>query len=134
ADLVETASYPEAPSGMPNLCTVMCWRATWSRDALGRQTDYVYNANGQLTEQIDPADANGVRRRTSTLYAASPAGISRRTAVRICADPGATCGTNAPIQTEYDYAANDNRLLPSAERRIDVAQSLTLATSYTYDL
>ena len=93
----------------------------------GRQTDYVYNAHGQLTEQIDPADANGVRRRTSTIYATSAGGISRRSAVRICADTGATCGTNAPIQTEYDYA-RAQPLLPSAERRIDVAQSLTLTT------
>jgi hypothetical protein len=74
-----------------------------------------------------------VRRRTSILYATSAGGISRRSAVRICADTGASCGTDAPIQTEYDYAAGDNRLLPSAERRIDGARNLTLTTSYTYD-
>jgi RHS repeat-associated protein len=131
ADLVETALYPDAPSGMPNLCTVMCWRATWSRDALGRQTDHIYNAAGQLTEQIDPADANGVRRRTSTVYEIF-SGISRRIAVRICADTGASCGTNAPVQTEYDYW--QNTLLPSAERRIDSSTGTVLTTSYSYDL
>lgn len=25
ADIVETAAYPDAPGGMPNLCTIMCW-------------------------------------------------------------------------------------------------------------
>jgi RHS repeat-associated protein len=134
ADIVETALYPDAPSGMPNMCTVMCWRATWSRDALGRQTDYIYNASGQLTEQIDPADANGIRRRTSTLYATSASGISRRIAVRICADTGASCGTTAPIQTEYDYGAS-LLLLPIAERRIDASGGtpVTLTTTYSYD-
>jgi RHS repeat-associated protein len=128
--ITETAGFPTdtcASSGQP----VSCYRPTWSRDALERQTDFAYDERGQLTEQIDPADASGVRRRTSTTYALSPAGISRRSKVRICADTGAPCGANAPIQTEYDYWGDT--LLPSAERRIDAAAGTTLTTSYGYD-
>jgi RHS repeat-associated protein len=135
--IVESASFPTAtctPDGVNP--TISCWRPSWSRDALGRQSDYSYNSLGQLTEQLDPADANGVRRRTTIVYALSTLGVSRRSAVRICADTGASCTTSAPIQTEYDYAAANlpaDTLLPSAVRAIDVATSTTLTTSFTYD-
>jgi RHS repeat-associated protein len=134
ADLVETAHYPDAPSGMPNLCLVQCWRAEWSRDALSRQTDYAYNSLGQVTEQVEPADQNGVRRRTSTTYDAS-SGISRRLEVRTCADTGTTCPANAPIHSVYDYAAPNlpaNTLLPSSVRQAAPTGEM-LTTSFTYD-
>jgi RHS repeat-associated protein len=127
--LTELASYPTG-----SCAGILCWRPSWTRDAFqasNRQTDYAYNALGQMTERNDPPDASGVRRRTTIVYALSAAGTSRPVAVRVCADTGASCGTNAPIQTEYDYW--QNTLLPSVERRIDVAQSLTLTTAYTYD-
>jgi RHS repeat-associated protein len=137
-DIVETADFPDTCSG------VLCYRPTASHDALGRQTNYAYGvtlyddgagvgvSTGQPTEQIDPLDANGVGRRTSTIYDTST-GVSRRSAVRICNDAGVTCGTNAPIQTEYDYVGTPSPLLPSAERRIDVATATTLTTTFSYD-
>jgi RHS repeat-associated protein len=133
--ITESASYPTATCVPDGTSTPLCWRPSWSRDAMARQTDYSYNSLGQLTEQLDPADANGVRRRTTTVYETST-GISRRSAVRTCADTGASCTTSAPIQTEYDYAAGNlpvDTLLPSAERRIDVATGTTLTTSFTYN-
>lgn len=36
---------------------ILCNRPAWSKDAKGAQTDYVWNAQGKLTERIDPADA-----------------------------------------------------------------------------
>jgi len=135
--ITESASYPTATCAPDNSSTVLCWRPSWSRDGLQRQTDYAYNSFGQLIEQIDPADPNGVRRRTSilyTLYTNANGSLSRKNAVRICADTGATCGTNAPIQTEYDYAAGGLLpLLPVAERRIDAAAGVTLTTSHAFD-
>ncbi len=134
ATMSETALYPDAPNGIPNTCTVTCWRPTWRRDALNRQIDFLYNANGQLIEQTDPADASGVRRRTIIDYALSPAGISRPGVVRICGvGPGAatTCGTAAEIRTEYQYVG-DTRLV-TLERRIDPATGATLDTAYSYD-
>ena len=70
--------------------------------------------------------------RALAVYAPSPGG-SRPAAVRICADAGigTTCGTSAPIQTEYDYWGDTG--LPSVMRQIDPATATTLTTSYAYD-
>jgi RHS repeat-associated protein len=108
---------------------VLCYRPVWVRDGLGRQTDYVYNAAGQMTERTDPADANGVRRKTFTTYDAT-SGISRPTVVRVCGT-GAACGTGDEIRTEYSYWGNT--LLPLQERRIDAARGIMLVTDYSYD-
>ena len=130
ADITETALYPAAPNGLPNTCTMMCWRATWRRDALGRQTDFLYNSNGQLTEQTEPADANGMRRRTIIEYALSPAGISRPSVVRLCG-VGTTCGTNQEIRSEYLYVGDT--MLVALERRVDPATLAAIETAYSYD-
>jgi RHS repeat-associated protein len=133
ADIIET-SYVDT-TNCPNAGKlVRCYRPVWYRDALNRQTDYVYNDLGQLTEQTDPADANGVRRKTFITYdahtTASGGAISRKSVVRICG-LGTTCGTTAEIRTEYDYWADT--FLPSVKREIDAAASVTLTTGYTYD-
>jgi len=131
AYITETRSFPTdtcGNSGYP----VLCYRPTWIRDGLNRQTDFVYNSNGQMTEQIEPADANGVRRRTTIVYDAS-SGISRPIAMRICADTGASCGTSAPIQTNYTYPATGTSLLPIAVSQYDPVTATTLTTSFTYD-
>jgi RHS repeat-associated protein len=108
---------------------VLCYRPAWTRDALGRQTDYVYNAAGQVVERTDPADAGGVRRKTYTTYDTT-SGISRPSVVQVCGT-GAACGTGDEIRTEYSYWGNT--LLPRQERRIDGARGITLITDYTYD-
>ena len=101
----------------------------WFRDARGKQTDFLYNSAGQLTERTDPADANGVRRKTYIEYESST-GVSRQRVVRVCGDT-TTCDTTAEIRTEYEYWGNT--LLPSVVRRIDAARGETLETRYTYD-
>ena len=138
ADITETANF--TLNSLPNLCQISCWRPNWRRDALNRQTDYVYNSIGQLTEQTEPADANGVRRRTIVEYAASPAGISRPVVVRVCG-VGTTCGTNQEIRTEYVYwdstpahAPWVNTSLPRIMRQVDPATSQTIEVHYTYDV
>jgi RHS repeat-associated protein len=139
-NLTTRTTVPKPGSGLSNItetayfntaaCSgVMCYRPLWSRDGLNRQTDYAYNAAGQLTEQTDPADANGVRRRTSIEYETTT-GISRRSVVRVCG-VGTTCGTSQEIRTEYQYWGST--LLPTLERRIDGATGQTLDTTYSYD-
>ena len=130
ADIVATADYPGPPQGMPRMCGVACWRPISSRDAMGRQTDYVYNGHGQLTTQTEPADAAGVRRRTIIDYALSPAGISRRWRVTVCG-VGTTCGTNQEIRTEYEYVGDTP--LVSLERRRDLALETVIETRHYYD-
>ena len=109
---------------------VLCFRPNWFRDGLGRQTDFAYNARGQLVEQTDPADASGVRRKTYVSYVTS-AGLSRRSVTRACGDVS-TCGTADEIRTEYEYWGNT--FLPSVVRQVDAARGETLETRYTYDL
>jgi len=126
--VTETANYPAGACGHASFNS-LCHRPSWFRDGLGRQTDFQYNAAGQLTEQTDPADAQGVRRRTIITYESST-GISRRSVVRVCGE-GSTCGTPEESRTEYEYWGNT--FLPSVERRIDAARGETLETRYTYD-
>ncbi|HEY7641678.1 MAG TPA: RHS repeat-associated core domain-containing protein [Steroidobacteraceae bacterium] len=124
----ESASYSQTGcNGI--LGTVLCYRPAWFRDARGKQTDFLYNGSGQLTERTDPADANGVRRKTYITYEGST-GVSRKSVVRVCGDT-TTCGTSAEIRTEYEYFGST--LLPSVVRRIDAARGETLETHYTYD-
>jgi len=128
-DIIETASFPIAP--LPNLCEISCWRPSWRRDALQRQTDYTYNVLGQLTEQLEPADADGVRRRTSITYAMSTANISRIDEVRICANNGSSCGTNALVRTKYSYLGDTG--LVTLEQRFNGATGASLDTVNSYD-
>ena len=100
--VTETANYPTA-SCFPNTFDILCNRPTWFRDGLGRQTDFQYNAVGQLTEQTDPADANGVRRRTIITYETST-GLSRRSVVRVCGNV-TTCGTPDEIRGDPEVQA-----------------------------
>jgi RHS repeat-associated protein len=124
----ESANYDQpACASAPG--SPLCYRPVWFRDARSKQTDFLYNTAGQLTERTDPADANGVRRKTYITYETST-GISRKQVVRVCGDT-TTCGTSAEIRTEYEYWGNT--LLPSVVRRIDAARGETLETHYTYD-
>lgn len=125
ADITEAAYYDPL-----NCSAVRCYRPVWFRDAGGRQTDFLYNAGGQLTEQTDPADINGVRRKTYVQYETTASGVSRRSVVRTCGDI-TTCGTSAEIRTEYEYWRGT--LLPSLVRQIDAARGEVLETRYQYD-
>lgn len=159
ADLVEQAFVDLTPYSLPNgylNCrqTVLCYRPTWYRDALNRQTDYVYNSRGQLTEQTDPAGVTGVRRKTYIEYEEVDTGYthtenvngqattihelnSRKKVVRVCGwhptdSTRTTCGTNAESRTEYSYA-NNMTVLPAAVLQTDLATGATRATIYSYD-
>ncbi|MGH2813378.1 MAG: hypothetical protein ACRDI1_11820, partial [Actinomycetota bacterium] len=107
----------------------LCYRPRWYRDARGNQTDFLYNDAGQLRERTDPADDDGVRRKTYIEYETTT-GISRKRVVRICGDT-TTCDTADEIRTEYEYWGAT--LLPSVVRQIDAARGETLETRYTYD-
>ena len=108
---------------------VLCYRPVYTRDAAGRQTDYVYNNAGQVIEKTEPADSNGVRRKTYLTYESS-LGISRPTVVRVCGDI-TTCGTIDEVRTEYTYWGYT--LLPLTESKVDARTGVTLTTTYTYD-
>jgi YD repeat-containing protein len=110
--------------------TVLCYRPKWYKDALYRQTDFSYNANGQVTQQLDPADQAGVRRQTDITYTTSAGGISRKTLVRVCGNT-TTCAGNAESHTEYTYWGETD--LPQTVTQKDEATGATRTTTYSYD-
>lgn len=142
-NIVQKTSVAKAGSGLPSLVEstqpilitsgcikVMCYRPAWYIDAKGNQTDFLYNTSGQTTERTDPADSAGVRRKTYVTYDGTT-GISRPTVQRVCG-LGTTCGTTQEYRTETDYWGST--LLPSAVRKVDAVQGLTLQTTFAYDL
>jgi len=109
------------------LTQVLCYRIASYTDALGRVTDYSYDGAGRLIEQTDPADANGVRRKTYNSYGAG--GYSPNL-VRVCGT-GAACGGNAEVRTEYTYW--NGTQLPLTETRVDVGRGISATITYDYD-
>ena len=122
-DRVETAHYNTL-----NCLNIDCWRPDHYRDAKGYQTDFLYNATGQLTEKTDPADAGGVRRKTYIEYTTS--GPRRKAVERVCG-VGTTCGTNQEFRTQYSYWENTS--LPASVRQVNVATGAYIETTYSYD-
>jgi len=138
-NIAQRTAYAKPGSGLPNLvetsyvngdtCTgLLCYRPVWTQDALGRQTDYAYDANGLLKERIDPADASGVRRKTCIAY--TTAAPYRAIATWVVASTSA-CGSasSQSIRSETDYW--NSTFLPSAQRRY--GGSTVLTTTYSYD-
>jgi RHS repeat-associated protein len=131
---VDLTAYKSPTGGFVDCkADVMCWRPTWYRDALNRQSDFAYNANGQLTERTDPANTSGVRLKTYIEYGTQDTGsgvLSRKTTVRRCGDT-TTCGTTGEERTEYEYW--ENTFLPTVQRQRDLATGEVHETRYTYD-
>jgi RHS repeat-associated protein len=125
APITETAGYDA------NLCAqyrVLCFRPTSYVDGLGRQTDMAYDAQGRLTQQWDPADANGVRRVKFLSYGGGS--FTAPSQERICGW-GTTCNTGAEIVTNYTYFGNT--ALPLTVTTTDGATGVSRTTTYTYD-
>ena len=131
ANIVESAVYPS--NGIPeDPCPdVTYFRPTSSTDARGHTANYTWNSTtGQLTQDLSPADANGVRRETDITYATNAAGLSLKTLVRVCGQT-TTCSSNAESHTEYSYLGNTS--LPLTVTQKDEATGVTEVTTYTYD-
>lgn len=127
--VTETAGYPSSGCDGTTF-NLACFRPLWFRDGLSRQTDFLYNSQGQLIERTDPADASGVRRKTYITYETTT-GLSRPSVVRVCGDVS-TCGTADEIRTEYEYWGST--ALPSVVRQVDAARGEARVTLNTYDL
>lgn len=115
-DIVEQAEY-----GAPR-------RPIWYRDGRGNQTDYVYNSRGQPIEITEPADASGLRKRTSIEYTTV---LPLRPSVERTCTVAGTCGTTQEFRTEYSYVGNTG--LVSEMRQIDLQTGEVLRTCYGYD-
>ena len=124
--IAETPFYPLATCA--SIAHASAGGRPGTRDALGRQTDYAYNSRGQLTEQTDPADAAGVRRRTSIDYAP------------VAAPGSAAGGVVTDLRRGDDLRHQRRRSAPNMnigatpawstlERRIDAPTGATLETT-----
>ncbi len=130
ANIVESAAYP--PDGSCIGIGTNQYRPNSYTDARGKVTNYAWNSGGQLTQQLDPANAAGVRRQTDTTYTLTGT-LSRKTKVLVCnqTTPPATCPALSASHTEYSYFGNT--FLPAAVTEKDEATGATRVTTYAYD-
>jgi RHS repeat-associated protein len=126
ADIVETAQF----SSYAGCYLMTCFRPQWTRDALGRQTDYTWDASGEVLTRLEPADANGQRRKTINTWS-----MGRLIRERICLANAAgvelTCGTAAEQRRDIAYLGGTP--LPLTETLTDGVGTQSLVTSYSYD-
>jgi RHS repeat-associated protein len=133
ADIVETANYSVGPSGC---FQPICFRPNWTRDAKGQQTDYTWSGtHGGMLTKLEPADANGHRRKTTNEWQASGGSPYRLIRERVClvttTSVNVTCGTAQEQVKETTYW--NATLLPLTETVTDGTGSQSLTTTYTYD-
>jgi len=130
ANIVEGMAYPSDASCIG--IGVNQWRPNSSTDARGKVTNYTWNSDGQLTQQLDPANAAGVRRQTDITYTLTGT-LSRKTKVLVCnqTTPPATCPSVSASHMEYAYFGNT--FLPATVTVKDDATGVTETTTNTYD-
>jgi RHS repeat-associated protein len=131
ADIVQTAYYGGRTRF--DLCTApSCFRPIWTRDALGRQTDYTWDSgHGGMLTRLEPADANGQRRKTIAVHDAGGRLLTERTCMADAAGASITCGTSAEQVRSFTYWGATQ--LPASETQTDGAGTQALTTTYTYD-
>ncbi|UAB79217.1 RHS repeat-associated core domain-containing protein [Erythrobacter sp. SCSIO 43205] len=134
ADIVETAYYASSTGFWPCI-GVLCFRPDYTIDAKGNQTDYTWELHGGLATQLEPADENGIRRKTINSYTQSASGIWRLTKTEVCEADAAgnelTCGTADSFVQEFTYWEDT-----SLHATVSVTDGLgqgPLTTVYDYD-
>lgn len=152
ANIVTTANYPASCSN-----PVTCNQPIWTRDALGRQTDYTYDStHGGLLTVTGPADVSAVRPQTRYDYTALQAyyknssgsivasGVPeyQLTGTSTClsatsGNPASCVGTANERKTTLSYgpqsAGAPNNLLPVGATQAAGDGSIAATTASTYD-
>jgi len=139
-----TASFPATCANH-----VTCNKPTWTKDALGNETDYIYDSThgGVLTVTL-PADQNALRRKTFNTYTLSTEGIYRLTRSETCGLTAAqlssltSCPSDAnTLVTITDYGTSATApytyksLQPYSVTQTDKSASpLVATTTYSYDV
>lgn len=127
SDIATTASYPST-------CTdPSCNSPTWTKDALGNQTDYSYDTTtGLLTSVVAPAPATGATRPETRYSYTSVSGVAMVTGISTCQTGTApSCvGTVNEVKTSISYNSN---LLPTSVSTGAGNASLTATTTGGYD-
>lgn len=130
ADIVQSASF----NTFYECAQITCWLPVWTKDAKNQQTDYTWAPHGGLLTKIEPADANGQRRKTIVEYDSSV--LSRPIKERVCAVTSAgvnlTCGTADESVKQTSYWGST--FLPLTETVTNGVGSQSLTTTYSYDI
>lgn len=131
ADIVTTAQYDTTCTSV-----VTCNTLTWSKDALGNQTDYAYDGTtGLLTTVTAPAATSGAKRAQTRYSYSTVAGVSMVTGVSSCAT-GATSDTPSCVGTADESKRTigyDSNLNVTSVSKGAGDASLTATTAATYD-
>ncbi len=131
-DIVETAYYASSTGTVP-CYGIMCFRPGWTKDAMGKQTDYTWNTtHGGMLTKTGPVDVHGKRQKT--IYEYYP-GLARLKKERMCSvnsnGSNDSCGTATEQVTEYTYWGNT--FLPLTVKRTNGTGSLTATVTNAYD-
>ncbi|WP_052215360.1 RHS repeat domain-containing protein [Sphingomonas sp. ERG5] len=126
SDIVTTASYPAT------CVDDSCNSPTWTKDALGNQTDYVYDTDGLLTKVTGPAPTSGATRPETRYSYTAASGVKLTTGISTCKTGAAPAcvGTSDEVKTAVTY---DSNLLPTIVSTGAGDASLTATTTRSYD-
>ncbi|WP_174286081.1 RHS repeat domain-containing protein [Sphingomonas bacterium] len=123
-------SQPVSSASYPCSSAATCNKPAWTRDALGNQTDYAYDATtGEIASATAAAGANGVRPQTRYTYT-SVGGVSLPMTISQCQTASSCSGGTDEVKTTTAYNAN---LLPTSVTTGAGDGSLTATTAYAYD-
>lgn len=133
-DIVESAYYASSSGTVP-CYGIMCFRPGWTKDAMGKQTDYTWDAtHGGMLTKLEPSSTSGYRRKTINEYE-NVGGVYRMKKQRVCNTysngSNHTCGTATEQVTEYTYWGNT--LLPETIKKTNGTGSLSAITNNQYD-
>lgn len=131
-DLVETAYYASSTGTVP-CYGIMCFRPAWTKDAMGKQTDYTWDTNhGGMLTKVEPSSTGGKRQKTIYEYYS---GVARIKKERMCSvnsnGSNDTCGTATEQVTEYTYWGST--FLPQTVKRTNGTGSLLATVTNAYD-
>ena len=99
SDIIETASYPSSCSG-----PATCNKPISAIDARGNETDFAYNAFGQLTSVTLPAPTSGATRpQTRYSYTIGGSGVSLLTGVSACRTSASCSGAADEVRAQITY-------------------------------
>lgn len=146
----------EVEQHFPPTCTnaLTCNKPEWTKNANGKQTDYVYSAaHGQVLSEKSPPDENGIRPETRYQYtqryawiaasgggyvqAASPVWLlETESYCRTSNYVGNACtaGASDEVVTTYDYGPNSGPNNLWLRGTAVTADGESLRTCYTYDV
>jgi hypothetical protein len=151
ATLSEQAYYP-LDCDIPSINPKTCNKPLWTKDAMGKQTDYTYHfESGQVATVTLPANEHNIRPQTRYSYTQKAAKYKINSDVKTnspdkiwllrtkksCINSnynGTACEKNDQVTTTYDYSSS-NLLLESKQVSGKVDNILTtLRTCYRYDI